>query len=248
MAGIEYEVERLYGLPLGGFTSARNELAKRLAQEGDRVSAELVRALAKPPVSVWAINQAARSDKDGVRALLEAGEALRHAQAALLGQESGGEAMRSAQGKMREAVARLTESARHALEQTGKPAAQAQLDRIERTLKAAAVSEPARDDLRNGRLTGELEPAGFELLAALAPPAGPAGATGDELAERRRAKEVDQKQRKAARAQAREAERRARAAEREAAQAEKAAAEKRTAAQRARAAADQAAAALQDLS
>ena len=71
MAGIEQEVERLYGLPLGEFTSARNELAKRLAKEGDRVAAESVRALPKPPVSVWAINEAARSDTDGVRALLE---------------------------------------------------------------------------------------------------------------------------------------------------------------------------------
>ena len=234
----------MYGLPLGEFTSARNELAKRLAKEGDRVAAESVRALAKPSVSVWAINQAARSDKDGVRALLEAGEGLRRAQAALLGQAGGGEALRGAQGTLNAATARLTQSARRALEQADKPAGQAQLDRIEGTLRAAAVSEPARGDLRNGRLTGELEPAGFDALAALALPARP---TSDELAERHRAKEVDQQQRKAARVQAREAERRARDAEREAAQAEKAAAEKRTAAEQARATADEAAAALQDL-
>ena len=244
MARIKQEADRLYGLPLGEFTSARNELAKRLAQEGDSSAAESVRALAKPPVSVWAINQAARSDKNSVRALLEAGEGLRRAQAALLGQAGGGEALRSAQEKVHEATARLTESARQALEHTGKPAGQAQLDRIGRTLRAAAVSESARDDLRNGRMTGELEPAGFEALAALALPSRP---TGDELAERRRAKEADQQQKKAARAQARDAERRARDAEREAAQAEKAAADKRRAAEQARATADQAAAVLQDL-
>ena len=134
-----------------------------------------MRALAKPSVSVWAINQAARSDKDGVRALLEAGEALRHAQAALLAQESGGEALRGAQGTLNAATARLKQSARRALEQADKPAGQAQLDRIGRTLRAAAVSEPAQDDLRNGRMTGELEPAGFEALAALALPARPGG-------------------------------------------------------------------------
>jgi hypothetical protein len=148
VARIEQEADRLYGLPLDEFTSARNESAKRLAKEGDSVAAESVRCLPKPPVAVWAINQAARSDKNSVRALLEAGEGLRRAQAALLEQAGGGEALRGAQAKVQKAVARLTESAKHALEQAGKPAGQAQLDRIGRTLTAAAVSETARDELR----------------------------------------------------------------------------------------------------
>lgn len=39
--------DELYGLPLAGFTAARNELAARLRKEGYRAEAEAVKALAK---------------------------------------------------------------------------------------------------------------------------------------------------------------------------------------------------------
>ena len=50
--GLDSEIARLYQLPLADFTSARNALAK---QAGAR--APEVRALQKPPVAAWAINQ-----------------------------------------------------------------------------------------------------------------------------------------------------------------------------------------------
>ena len=51
------EVDELYQLPLAEFTGARNALAARLKQSGRANDASLVKALQKPPVSAWAVNQ-----------------------------------------------------------------------------------------------------------------------------------------------------------------------------------------------
>src|SRR5437773_10087717 len=53
VVALESEVDRLYQLPLSEFTAARNALAKTL--KGDE--AARVRALAKPTVVPWAVNQ-----------------------------------------------------------------------------------------------------------------------------------------------------------------------------------------------
>ena len=49
---IEDEIARLYQLPLDEFTSARNALAKRAGSD-----AAGIRALTKPSVPAWAVNQ-----------------------------------------------------------------------------------------------------------------------------------------------------------------------------------------------
>ena len=56
------EIDQLFALPLDEFTAARNELARRLKQDGDAEAAEGVRGLAKPTVAAWAVNQLARRE------------------------------------------------------------------------------------------------------------------------------------------------------------------------------------------
>ena len=96
MAAVDREIDGLFELPLDEFTRARNELAKRLAKDGEKERADEVRALAKPSAPVWAINQVARREKPTMRSLLDAGAKLRKAQERALG---GGQsdALRSAQ-------------------------------------------------------------------------------------------------------------------------------------------------------
>ena len=48
---LERELDRLYQLPPGEFTAARDELAKRLRDEGEREQSEEVKQLRKPPVA-----------------------------------------------------------------------------------------------------------------------------------------------------------------------------------------------------
>jgi hypothetical protein len=223
------EIDALYALPLPEFTAARNELAKKL---GD---AE-VRKLPKPSVPAWAVNQLVRREPKLVEELLEHGEALQ--QQTLKGSI---EALRDSQRRERETVTKLVSAAEKLLE---RPSAQT-LERISATLTAGAQSEAGREALRAGRLSEQLEPAGFEALAGMAP--APRSGARDELADARRAKEERKRQRRKLEEEQRKLERRAESAEREAERAERAAAETRHAAERARREADEAAEAVAEL-
>jgi hypothetical protein len=241
--GLEREIDRLFGLPLDEFTAARNDLARRLKAERETEAAEQVRTLSKPSVPAWALNQLSRHDPGAVRALLTAGDAVRKAQRSLLERGGPADSLRGAIAEQRDAIRTLADRARDLLDAAGRSATPAMIDRIRRMLEAAAVEEEGRRLLKAGRLTGELEPAGFEAFAGLQV-AAPTRQPLDRAAERR-------EQRKKARAELRQLEQRARdleeearTAEREAARAARAAADARRAADSARAAADEAAAEL----
>lgn len=236
MASVEREIDELFALPLDEFTAARNELAKRLAKDGEKERADEVRALAKPSAPVWAINQVARREKPMMRSLLDAGAKLRKAQERALG-GGGPDALRSAQRSERDAVRALTQRAGEVLREAGKPATRPTLERISATLGAAAVDDDARDDLKAGRLTEELKMSGFDSLAGFVPAAPPR----DELAERREKKAERERERRRLEKRARDLERKAVAAEHKADEAESAAAQAREDADEARNAADDAA-------
>jgi hypothetical protein len=120
--------------------------------------------------------------------------------------------------EQRQAVRALARLGRDILADEGRPASEAIVDRIAKTLDAAALDEGVRFQLRAGRLTEELEPPGFEVLAGLAParPRSPgaskpkdtgAAAARRAVAEakrevRARGREADEAERKAERAQA----------------------------------------------
>jgi len=128
------------------------------------------------------------------------------------------------------ALARL---GRDILAGEGRSASDAIVERIAKTLDAAALDEGARFQLRAGRLTDEVKPSGFEALAGMTParpPSKRAGAvkpTGGGIAGARRRV---QQAKGEVRARAREAVQ----AEREAERAESAAAEARRTAKAAR--------------
>src|SRR5688572_8410062 len=64
------EMRRLYRLPLGEFTAVRNALAKQLQKKGEGDAANEVKALPKPSVSAWAVNQLFEREADRMRSLL----------------------------------------------------------------------------------------------------------------------------------------------------------------------------------
>jgi hypothetical protein len=139
------------------------------------------------------------------------------------------------------ALARL---GRDILAGEGRSASDAVVERIAKTLDAAALDEGARFQLRAGRLTEELEPPGFEALAGMKParPSKRAGAArpkdGGTAEARRRVQE--------ARRELRAREREAVEAERDAERAETAAAEARRTAKAARKRSDDAERALSE--
>ena len=159
------ELDRLYGLPLAEFTRARDVRARELRKAGEREASDEVKALAKPSISAWTVNQLAREEPMQVRGLMTAGERLREAQAALLG---GGEPdeLQAALQRQRDVVGALVESATRILAAAGHPATEATVERIRGTLTAAAADEERAALVERGRLTRDLEPAGFGGLPA----------------------------------------------------------------------------------
>jgi hypothetical protein len=169
----------LYQLPLEQFVATRDQLARRLRAAGDRATARQVAGLRRPPVSAWAANQLAHAAPNAVAELLEAGATLRQAQQdALAGQPGAARQLRTATAHQRAAITRLSSRAETLLVRAGHAASDATLARLAATLQAAATGDEAtRAALAQGRLPGDLDPAGFGLDLALAPaePAAPAG-------------------------------------------------------------------------
>jgi hypothetical protein len=179
--------DELFGLPPEEFVAARDELARRLRREGEAEAAKRVKALRRPSLSAWAVNQLARGQGPGLGPLLAAGERLRAAHQAALAGEGAAE-LREAAKAERDAVASLVTDAMELLREAGHPATDATRDRVAATLHAAAASPEAADLVRDGRLTADLDPSGFgtvpegpfEQAAAERPRRGRrAGAAGD---------------------------------------------------------------------
>jgi hypothetical protein len=174
----EEAADRLYGLPLREFTSARNAAVKQLRARGMRAEADEMKILAKPTVAAWAVNQLTRRRHADLDEFLEAASAAREAQ---LGGD--GDARKEIK-RQREALAKLVRAAR---EELGGDASEAVTGRIRQTLEAAAVDDEAAEQVRRGRLAKELEPRGFGTLAAHAKAAPKRRAPREDAAASRKA-------------------------------------------------------------
>jgi hypothetical protein len=164
----ERDLDRLYGLPREEFTEARNALVRELRNAGRKDDAEEVRALKKPAVSVWAVNQLARRHPREVADLVKAGDALRKAQRDVLAGKKGAD-VREASRALHELADELVGAAREILEETGDWATQATAQRISGTLRAASSDPAAAKLLRKGRLSEDVESVGFGPLLHVAP-------------------------------------------------------------------------------
>jgi hypothetical protein len=166
MAKTTRKAADLYGLPLEEFTKERDALVKELRQGGDKEGADEVKALRKPPVSAWTVNQLARRHPQEMRALVKAGEGLRKAQRNAVGGE-GPDALRDATRAHRDRLDDLTSFARRELDAEGQT-----LQRAVQTLRSASVDKEASKTLLAGTLTGDVEQAGFGQLLSAVPTGG----------------------------------------------------------------------------
>jgi len=160
--------EDLYGLKLDRFVPSRAALVKRLRGEKRREEAREVAALRKPSVAAWAVNQLVRTQRKALRALFEAGDDLARAQEQAAAGKGGGDAMRGAMHRQRDAVRELLEAAEGLLVSAGQGVSQATKERVGETLRAAANDEDARRQVAGGCLTRELRFVGVGI-GGLAP-------------------------------------------------------------------------------
>jgi hypothetical protein len=149
-------LDRLYSLAPEEFTAARNALVKELTKAGDRLAASELKALRKPTVIAWSLNQVARTHGREVEELLAAAGRVRQAQEA-------GEprALREASGEEQEVLVRLSGLALKEMSSAGHPPNETARTRLLSTLRAAARDEGVAEQLRRGRLSAEARFVGF---------------------------------------------------------------------------------------
>jgi hypothetical protein len=165
---LETAIDELYALDPDDFTARRNDLAKQLRAEGRRAAAEQVKELRKPSLAAWAVNQLTRRNRREVDLLLDAGHRARDAQRGLLeGEDRGG--LEQALETERKTLQALHGAARELMRERGSEPAPALLQKVSQTLRAAAVNDEGREALARGRLSRELDPAGFDVFAGTVP-------------------------------------------------------------------------------
>lgn len=158
------EVDGLFKLPLAEFIEARNELAKRLKQSGRADDANLVKTLVKPSVSAWAVNQLYWNHRVAFDRLLAAGQRFHKVQASGL---SGKVAdLRGSLDARREALLRLSELAESVLSDAGHSPSPDTIRRVTTTLEGISAHASVADGPTLGRLSQDVDPPGFELLAS----------------------------------------------------------------------------------
>jgi hypothetical protein len=161
------EVDKLFQIPLAEFTSARNALAAKLKKEGDAEGGERVKTLGKPSISAWVANQLYWQHRKAFDRLLSAGDQFRKAQIAQLAGKSAD--LRAPLDERREALAELTRHGSDVLRNAGHPASPDTMRRVMTTLEALATYGEQPGAPQAGRLTTDVDPPGFEALAALVP-------------------------------------------------------------------------------
>ena len=154
---LDSDLDRLYQLPPAEFIAERNALAKRA---GSRAAE--IRALPKPTLPVWAVNQLHWREPDVYEALVRSAENLRATHKAVVAGKRGD--LRAASRAHEEAVDAALKAALRIVADAGNPPSDAAKQTIGTTLRALPAADPP------GQLRQALTPGGFEMLAGL--PAG----------------------------------------------------------------------------
>jgi len=165
------EVERLYGLDLDEFVTARDATARRLREDGRRDAAAAVKALRKPSNAAWIVNRLSSQHPGVVSRLLETGHALREVQ-----MRGGGDKLREAIAAERTALDRAMRNAEEIATHAGL-SSDATLDRVRDTLHLAALDPAMAADVERGTVVREGRASGLlgagEYVPRGAPPAPP---------------------------------------------------------------------------
>ncbi len=164
------DFDGLFKLPLSQFTAARNALAAEWKKAGKKDDAAGVAKLPKPSIAAWAVNQLFWRHQRPFARLLEAGERFRNAQQAQI--KGGKSDLRGTLDARREAMSALLAYVPAILEGDEHSATPDLMRRVTTTLDALAVYGTLPDAPPAGRLLEDLQPLGFETLAALVPRTG----------------------------------------------------------------------------
>jgi DNA repair exonuclease SbcCD ATPase subunit len=167
---LEDDVDALFKLPLAEFTGARNNLAAQLKREGRANDSNLVKALAKPSISAWAVNQLHWKHREAFDRLLSTSQRFRQSQTSHTAASFAD--LRGSLDARGEALSQLSDLATVLLREAGHSPTPDTIHRITTTLEALSAYATLSDGPTPGRLTQDVDPPGFESLASLIPGTG----------------------------------------------------------------------------
>jgi hypothetical protein len=169
---LDTRVDALFALDPSEFIVARDAAARELRAAGRGDDAAQVKALKRPTVAAWALNQVVRAQPDAIDEFLALSAELRVEQeTALTGDAT---KFRRLLDRRRELERLLVNAAVDLLAESSGNAEQSRGE-LTGTLGAAAVDDDVADAVRRGRLERVVAaPSGFDLIAGLDLPAAPA--------------------------------------------------------------------------
>jgi len=166
---LEDDVDALFKIPLAEFTGARNDLAARLKREGLANDSNFVKALAKPSISAWAVNQLHWNHREAFERLLSTSQRFRQSQTSHPATRMAD--LRGSLDARGEVLSHLSDLATVLLREAGHNPTPDTIHRITTTLEALSAHATPSDGPTPGRLSQDVDPPGFESLASLIPTA-----------------------------------------------------------------------------
>ena len=168
--GEDEEIDALFQLSPPEFVAARNALAAQLKKDGRNEVANFVKALPKPSTSAWTVNQLYWKHRAAFEKLLATGERFRQAQAAKLAGKSAD--LHRLLNERREELSVMARLAAEILHRSSGAAPPGVMRRITASLEALSAYGTLDGAPRAGRLVEDVDPPGFDALAALVPRVG----------------------------------------------------------------------------
>ncbi|MFF1301585.1 hypothetical protein [Streptomyces sp. NPDC058307] len=199
---MEAVLDELYTTPPSGFVTRRETLALAAKTAGRVDDARRIRAARRPTLAAWAANLLLRSQPEESRQFLELGRALREAYQSL---DAAG--LKDLSAQRRRVVSALSRQAAQLARDAGQQLSEPVQQDLEATLRAVLADPDAADQWAGGRLVtaltppSEFRPGSTPVAPGSTPvakrpgtrsrsaPPPRTGATKDELAERRRARQ-----------------------------------------------------------
>ena len=166
VTAVALEEDALYALAPEDFIAGRDGLAKASAEPDRR----RIKALRRPTVAAWLVNQLVRERRESVEELLTLGAELRRAQ-----QTGRADSLRSLGAHRRALTDELVSAAATLATDARRSVTADLLAAVASTLDAAVVDSAMAEQVRSARLTESLSYAGFGAFGLMTvPDAGPA--------------------------------------------------------------------------
>jgi len=176
VASIEADIDRLFQLTPPEFVTARNTLAGELKKAGRDKDAAQVKSIAKPSISAWTVNQLYWRHREAFDRLLETGERFRQAQSKRLA--GSGVDIRDLLNERRDTLSAMSRLAAAILQKSSGASPPGVMRRITASLEALSAYGTLLGAPRAGRLVEDVDPPGFDSLAALVPRVGDSNKVG----------------------------------------------------------------------